>query len=252
MFTRVFGCAHVHTRVWVCTSVWMHGSGGVAPQPCPPTLKPREGNRQFSCGCNPCMYNAREGIIPGINILNSLTRPTDSKILRPVIILLSLGLPRSWLQTWVSGEVGESCPPTLAHPKLPRAGAGAAAFGFFSFSLAILSVSPAVAGRRLFLVACLLLIPSNLSRIKTPLRKNGPGPNTCYANGSKSSGPPRRGGGDLRAAGGPGASSSGRRTPSPELGRGTPKAPPNAQAQFHPTITVLQFFQVIFIGVKRK
>lgn len=26
-----------------------------------------------------------------------------------------------------------------------------------------------------FLVACLLLIPSNLSRIKTPLRKNGPG-----------------------------------------------------------------------------
>lgn len=131
------------TRVSVCAQHW-----GVAPQPCPPALKPGDGNRQFSCGCNPCTYNAREGIIPGINILNSPTRPTDSKILRPVIVLLSLGLPRSWVQTRIS-EVGESCPPTPVHPELPRLGQELLHLGFFSFSLAILSVSPESARRRL-------------------------------------------------------------------------------------------------------
>lgn len=105
-----------------------------------------------------------------------------------------------------------------------------------------------------FLVACLLLIPSNLSRIKSPLRKNGPGPNTCYANGSKSPGPPR-------ADAGPGASSPGCRAPSsepkgtPELGDtpkapkdpqswGAPPKPPIVQAQFHPHIMVLNSFRL--------
>lgn len=82
----------VHTFIHV---LCVHISSGIALQPCPPALKPREGNREFCCGCNPCTYNAREGIIPGINILNSPIRPTPSKILRPVIVLLSLGLLRS-------------------------------------------------------------------------------------------------------------------------------------------------------------
>lgn len=50
------------------------------------------GSRQCSGECSPCTDNAREGIIPGINILNPLTRPSDPKIFWPAIIPLSPGL----------------------------------------------------------------------------------------------------------------------------------------------------------------
>lgn len=101
-----------------------------------------------------------------------------------------------------------------------------------------------------FLVAYLLLIPGNLSRIKTPLRKNGPGSNTCYANGSKSLGPLWRGNGDrgLPVV----LEHPPPLTTRPRARGGYPELPPTrAQAQFHPTLMVLQFFQVIFIEVKR-
>jgi len=176
---------HVFAGVFVC----VHRRGGCS-EPCPPALKPREGNRPFSCGCSPCTHHARAGIIPGIAISNSPARPTDSKILRPVIVLLSLGLPRSGVQSWISGEVGESFPPPPAHPELPRLGQEPLRLGFFLQPFSPFPLPrPGEDSTSAFLVACLLLIPCNLSRIKTPLRKNGPGPNTCYANGSKSPGP---------------------------------------------------------------
>lgn len=113
-------CAHVHTRVWMRTSVRMHGSGGVAPQPCPPTLKPGEGNRQFSCGCNPCTYNAREGIIPGINILNSLTRPTASKILRPVNHITVSGITAFLASNLSFRRSRWELPPNPCAPQTPQ------------------------------------------------------------------------------------------------------------------------------------
>lgn len=130
---------------------------------CSPALpsRPKSWGRKQAIpfGCNPCPYNARGGIIPGINILNSPSRPTQSKILRPVIAFLSWDycVPEPKPQFW---EKLGTAPPTLpAYPKLPGSQQKFLHLEFSSFFSSILSNSPAKVRRRVF--SCRLPAPNS-------------------------------------------------------------------------------------------
>lgn len=137
----VAGCT-CGTRVCVA-----HPCGGCSPAlPSHPESWGRK--KAIPFGCNPCPYNAREGIIPGINILNSPSRPTQSKILRPVIVFLSWDYCVPDSKPQFQEKLRRGPPPMPVHPKLPGIGQNLCIWVFFPF-LAILSNPPATVGRRL-------------------------------------------------------------------------------------------------------
>lgn len=204
---------------------------------CSPALpsRPKSWGRKQAIpfGCNPCPYNARGGIIPGINILNSPSRPTQSKILRPVIAFLSWDycVPEPKPQFW---EKLGTAPPTLpAYPKLPGSQQKFLHLDFLPFFHPFSPIPLPRSGEESFLVACLLLIPSNLSRIKTPLRKNGPGPTPAMQMAANPPGPA----GHWGPAGCPGPSSpaAGLHPQSPRAG-GHPQSPPKSSGSISPPL----------------
>lgn len=117
----------------VCTAG--AGTQGGAPSP-----EPQGGKPAILRRAQPVSVQCQGRDYTGINILNSLSRPSDSKILTPAIALLPPGCGIPGFKPRCQVKWGE-LPWPPQPPKTP-------ALRFFSSSLAILSVSPAAAGRR--------------------------------------------------------------------------------------------------------
>lgn len=137
--TRVQAHGGVHRgvpRSWRCRCVHSgcrHAGGAPSPEP-------RGGKPAILRRAQPVSVQCQGRDYTGINILNSLSRPSDSKILTPAIALLPPGCGIPGFKPRCQVKWGE-LPWPPQPPKTP-------ALRFFSSSLAILSVSPAAAGRR--------------------------------------------------------------------------------------------------------